>query len=94
MRVNAISPGFTETPLVRSRIDAGDLDAGSLTRRTPMGRLGRPKEIAELALFLASDRASFITGQAIAVDGGWTSYGFIEDWLAERKRRNANRERP
>ena len=93
VRVNAISPGYTETPLVRGEIEAGNLDAGKLIRRTPMGRLGRPEEIADLALFLASERASFITGQAIAVDGGWTTYAFIEDWLESRKRRNANRER-
>jgi len=72
--VNTISPGFTETPMLR-----GKIDAGQLTQRKPMGHLRQPEEIANLALFLASDKASFITGQAIAVDGGWTSYAFIED---------------
>ena len=89
VRVNAISPGFTETPMLRDKIDAGQL-----TGRTPMRHLCPPEEIADLSLFLASDRASFTNGQAIAVDGGWTSYAFIENWLGSRKRRNANRERP
>ena len=41
--------------------------------RQPMGRIGQPNEIAELAVYLASDESSFVTGQAIAIDGGWTN---------------------
>ena len=41
--------------------------------RQPMGRIGQPREIAELAIYLASDESSFVTGQAISIDGGWTN---------------------
>ena len=41
--------------------------------RQPIGRIGQPNEIAELAVYLASDESSFVTGQAIAIDGGWTN---------------------
>jgi 3-oxoacyl-[acyl-carrier protein] reductase len=55
---------------------SSDAAAGNLIARwegeIPMGRLGEPREFAALAAFLASDRAAYITGQSIAVDGGWT----------------------
>lgn len=84
VRVNAVCPGFTNTPMIESLVERGKLDPTNLTRRTPMGRMAHTAEIVDLVLFLASDRASFITGQAIAVDGGWTSYAFLQDWLDTR----------
>ena len=75
IRVNAIGPGWVETDLVRAAIEAGNLAAEDIRRRTPLDRLARPDEIAQVALFLASDRSSYMTGQTIYPDGGFTSYG-------------------
>ena len=72
IRVNALCPGFSYTPLTTSLTD----DADTLQRLValhPMGRLGEADEIAKAALFLASDDASFITGANLAVDGGYTA---------------------
>lgn len=77
VRVNALAPGFTGTALVNELARAGKIDLERLKKGTPMGRLGEPGEIAELALFLASDNAAFITGQAFVADGGWTANGFL-----------------
>jgi NAD(P)-dependent dehydrogenase (short-subunit alcohol dehydrogenase family) len=71
IRVNAICPGTIETEL--SGGAAGMERLAPLIEVTPMKRPGQPEEVAEMASFLASDRASYITGVAIAVDGGWTS---------------------
>ena len=74
VRVNSILPGATETPLLdRSFGRLGDPE-GARQRsvdRHPMGRFGRPEEIAQAALYLASDESSFTTGTEIRVDGGW-----------------------
>ena len=73
--MNAICPGTVETPLLRQRLTAmGDFYAAwvGFTARQPMGRLGRADEMAALALYLASDASAFTTGQALAIDGGWT----------------------
>ena len=53
----------------------GDVDAAraAFIARQPMGRIGQPEEIAPLAVYLASDESAFVTGQAIAIDGGWTN---------------------
>ena len=69
IRVNAIAPGFIVTPLTDAQIDP-DYRA-RVEARTPMGRWGEPRAIADAALFLASDRASFITGVILPVDGGY-----------------------
>ena len=69
IRVNAIGPGFVETPMTAPRAGTEDGNA-AMTAMTPMGRLGEPGEIASTALFLASDDASYITGQIIFPAGG------------------------
>jgi NAD(P)-dependent dehydrogenase (short-subunit alcohol dehydrogenase family) len=77
LRVNAIAPGYIETALVQDLAAKGRLDVGALARRTPLGRLGQPEEIADLAIFLASDRCRWMTGQVVGLDGGWTAYGYV-----------------
>ena len=77
VRVNAIAPGYVETDFTRDLRARGLLDFAALVRRTPMGRLGTPEEIGEAAVFLASDAASFVTGEILTVDGGWAAYGFV-----------------
>lgn len=77
VRVNCIAPGYVETEIVRSLSARGVLDPSLLARRTPMGRLGTPDEIAGAAVFLAGDEASFVTGEVLTVDGGWSAYGYL-----------------
>ncbi len=79
IRVNSVSPGYVLTPLVEKGIAAGVVDDRVLVRRTPMGRLARPAEIADAALFLLSDAASYVTGANLPVDGGWTAFGSYGD---------------
>lgn len=75
IRCNAICPGTIETPSLEDRIAAqGDVEKvrAAFIARQPMGRLGRPEEIAAAALYLASDESAFMTGQTIVIDGGWS----------------------
>ena len=70
IRVNAVCPGFIETRMTERAVEArGEQIRGA----TPLGRLGKPEEIAEMVVWLCSDRASYVTGAAYAVDGGWTA---------------------
>jgi len=70
IRVNAVCPGFITTRMTEpSRAERGEFVIG----RTPLGRYGEPREIAEMVVWLCSDRASYVTGAAYEVDGGWTA---------------------
>jgi NAD(P)-dependent dehydrogenase (short-subunit alcohol dehydrogenase family) len=73
IRVNAVCPGLIRTPMVDSMEAGGQADVLKMMREllVPMQREGRPEEIANAVLFLCSDRASYITGQSISVDGGF-----------------------
>ena len=76
VRCNAICPGTVESPSLRQRMeDTGDAEAAraQFVARQPMGRLGRPEEIAELCVYLASDLSAFTTGAVHVIDGGWTN---------------------
>ncbi len=73
IRVNALAPGLVETRLAAA-ITSSEALVQRVLERTALGRIGRPEEIAPAALFLASDAASFITGQTLAVDGGFSAY--------------------
>lgn len=75
VRVVGVSPGFTATPAVESYLaslsdERREVEMGEYDRRCPLGRLGRPEEIADACVFLASDEASFVTGVDVSVDGG------------------------
>ena len=72
IRVNAICPGLIETRFAKILIDTPDLQRRFI-ERTALGRHGQPEEIAGIAVFLASDEASYVTGQAMVVDGGFTT---------------------
>lgn len=79
VRCNAICPGTIESPSLKQRIEAQARDSGqdvdevvrAFVARQPMGRLGKPDEIAALAVYLASDESAFTTGVAHIIDGGW-----------------------
>ena len=73
VRVNAVCPGVIQTAMV-DRFTGGSPEAvAAMTAMQPVGRLGRPEEVAALAVWLCSDAASFVTGEAIAVDGGFVA---------------------
>lgn len=73
IRVNVVAPGLTDTPLLQGMIAAGNERLiQAIVRATPLQRLARPEEVADSVLFLASERASFITGQTLSVGGGLT----------------------
>ena len=80
LRANAICPGTVESPSWHQRArdqatNEKEIDnvRKAFIDRQPMGRIGQPNEIAELAIYLASNESSFVTGQAISIDGGWTN---------------------
>lgn len=75
IRVNAIAPGYIETPMVDGLMARGRIGTSSILNRTPMGRFGQPEELSSAVMFLCSDAASYITGICLSVDGGWVAFG-------------------
>jgi NAD(P)-dependent dehydrogenase (short-subunit alcohol dehydrogenase family) len=73
VRINAVCPGTIETPMVDRMADAGELDLDATLAVTPMARLGKAEEIASAVLWLCSPGASYVTGVALPVDGGYTA---------------------
>jgi len=72
IRINAICPGIVETPMVKRMNQTENSEMNDLIKEVPIGRLAHPEEMANVVLFLCSDAASYIIGQGIAVDGGYT----------------------
>jgi len=73
LRINAVCPGVIDTPMVQ-RFTQGNAEAlDQLASGEPIGRLGKPEEIGDAVIWLCSPRSSFVTGQALAVDGGWVA---------------------
>ena len=73
VRVNAVAPTYIDTPLL-STVEGLEEKMKDWLRDTPIGRLGRPEEIASVVHFLASDAASLLTGSIVLADGGFTSW--------------------
>lgn len=75
IRVNAVAPWYIDTPLARQVLD-DDQYLAEVLDRTPMGRIGEPEEVARTVAFLCLKGAGYITGQCLAIDGGFSVYGF------------------
>ncbi len=78
IRTNCVSPGVTRTAMIDELIRDGLADLERYSRRTPLGRIAETEEIADVVTFLASDRASYITGQNLRADGGWVAWGNLD----------------
>jgi 3-oxoacyl-[acyl-carrier protein] reductase len=75
VRCVAVSPGYVGTEFVRENMRRGSFDERDIERRTPLGRLATPEEVARVVAFVASDAASYMTASHVLVDGGWVGYG-------------------
>jgi 3-oxoacyl-[acyl-carrier protein] reductase len=77
VRVNAIAPGYIRTEMVKEIIAKGMLSVETIEKRTPMGRIGEVEELLGMAVYMASDDSSFMTGAVVSIDGGWEAYGYV-----------------
>jgi NAD(P)-dependent dehydrogenase (short-subunit alcohol dehydrogenase family) len=82
VRVNAVAPGPVDTPMVAAVTGAGEAGLQRVLSRIPLGRIARPEEIAAIVAFLASDDASYLTGQTLFADGGRLALGYFAEPLA------------
>jgi NAD(P)-dependent dehydrogenase (short-subunit alcohol dehydrogenase family) len=73
IRVNAVCPGYIRTPLIDQTLSSNPEMEGEIVSRHPVGRMGQPEEIAEAVVWMCSDAASFVTGHAMTVDGGYVA---------------------
>ena len=73
IRVNCVCPGVIRTPMVERALDSGGLTEAEVIAGEPVGRLGKPEEIAEGVLWLLSEASSFVTGHPLTIDGGWAA---------------------
>ncbi len=73
IRVNCVCPGVINTPMVQRAFDKGGMREADAIAGEPIGRLGKPEEIAAGVVWLLSDAASFVTGHPLTIDGGWTA---------------------
>src|SRR5207253_4870805 len=73
IRINAVNPAVIDTEMVDRLADGMNMKKNDLTTFHPIGRIGRVEEVAEAVLWLCSDRASFVTGHSLIVDGGFTA---------------------
>ncbi len=78
IRVNCVAPGYILTDLIEKLAEDGKLALEDLERRTPQRRLGRGEDVAKAVRFIASEDASFMTGETMVLDGGWSAFGYYQ----------------
>ena len=93
IRVNDVAPGAIATPRVTARMGL-DQDRSHVPSRAPLGRMGEPDEVAKVVVFLASDLASYVSGQTIVVDGASTAQFVLGQLSAEQIPDNSSLEQP
>lgn len=76
VRVNALCPGYVQTPFLEDLMQRGVLERSTLESRIPLGELATPEQVADVALYMASDASRYMTGHAMVVDGGFTADSF------------------
>jgi NAD(P)-dependent dehydrogenase (short-subunit alcohol dehydrogenase family) len=77
IRVNAVGPAYVATEMTLGNIAAGNVTEAQIKARIPLGRLAQPADVANAVSFLLSEKANFITGHSLYVDGGWLAYGYF-----------------
>jgi 3-oxoacyl-[acyl-carrier protein] reductase len=77
IRVNAVGPAYVATEMTLRNIAAGNVSEAQIKGRIPLGRLAQPADVADAVAFLLGEKASFITGHSLYVDGGWLAYGYF-----------------